>query len=191
MQNFLQLFDTWHLIRLFGWLAYFFFSMSLVFGMLSRMSSFKKKWGLFSAIHMSSSWAGLFATLGHILILIVDSYQPYTIKEIFIPFVAQYDRIASGLGTLAFFIIVIVLFTSDVMRSKMNKKVWKRIHLMVFPAWLLMLIHGVVMGSDTKTVWGTSVYWISGIIIIILFLVKSMNRGTVHRKTVSDRSTAS
>lgn len=170
MQQYLQLFDAWHLIRLFGWLAYFFFSMSLVFGMLSRMEAFKKKRGLFSAIHMSSSWAGLFSTLVHILILLIDAYQPYTIIEIFVPFAAKYETFASALGTIAFFIIVLVLFTSDVLMSKMKRSTWKFIHLMVFPAWALMLLHGVIMGTDSGTWWATGVYAVTGAIIIGLFL---------------------
>jgi len=182
MEKYLQIFDLWHIIRLFGLLAYFFFSMSLAFGMLSRMSAFKKNRGLFSFIHMSSSWAGLFATLGHILLLIIDKYQPYKIVEIFVPFASKYEPLASALGTIAFFIFLIVLFTSDLLMGKMEKSTWKWIHLMVFPAWVLMLLHSIIMGTDTSTLWGAAVYGVSAVIIVILFIAKSMDRGHVQTK---------
>jgi methionine sulfoxide reductase heme-binding subunit len=182
MEHFLQLFDTWHIIRLLGLLAYFFFSMSLIFGMLSRLSVFKKKKGFFNLIHMSSSWAGLFTLLGHMLVLLIDHYQPYTLIEIILPFTAQYEPIASALGTLAFFIFLIVLFTSDVLMNKMKRSTWKWIHLMVFPAWVLMLLHGIIMGTDSTTWWAVAVYGVSAIIMVILFAVKVMDRGKDQAK---------
>jgi DMSO/TMAO reductase YedYZ heme-binding membrane subunit len=185
MEYFLQLFDTWHLTRLFGFLAYFFFSMSLIFGMLSRLSAFKKKKGFFNLIHMSSSWAGLFSTLAHVLVLLINHYQPYTIVEIIIPFASHYETIASALGTISFFIFLIVLFTSDVLISKMKRSTWKWIHLMVFPAWVLMLLHGILMGTDSSTLWGIIVYGVSAILILILFVAKSLDRGN-SRVKVSD-----
>ncbi|MED1204581.1 ferric reductase-like transmembrane domain-containing protein [Heyndrickxia acidicola] len=181
MSQYLQLFDTWHIIRLLGFLGYFFFSMSLAFGILSRMSVFKKKKGFFNLIHMSASWAGLFSVLGHVLVLLIDHYQPYTILEIIVPFAARYQTVASALGTIAFFIFVIVLFTSDVLITKMKKSTWKWIHLWVFPSWILMLFHGVFIGTDSSTRWGAWVYGASAAIIVLLFVVKAMDRG--QRKT--------
>jgi methionine sulfoxide reductase heme-binding subunit len=181
MAQFLQVFDTWHIIRLLGFLAYFFFSMSLVFGMLSRISAFKKKKGIFNLIHMSSSWAGLFSVLGHMLVLLIDHYQPYTILEIMVPFEAHYETLASALGTIAFFIFLIVLFTSDVLIAKMKRSTWKWIHLMVFPSWVLMLLHGVIIGTDSSTLWGAGVYGGSVIIIVLLFVAKAMDKE--QRKT--------
>lgn len=182
MSTSLQLFDTWHIIRLFGLLAYFFFSLSLVCGMLSRMSAPKKNKGLLSSIHMSSSWSGLFSTLAHVLVLLISHYQPYTIKEIIVPFTSHYQNLASAFGTLAFFIIIIVLFTSDVLIGKMNKSLWKWIHLTVFPAWLLMLLHGVMMGTDRRAWWSLSVYGASAFIILILFVAKAMDKEKGHAR---------
>lgn len=186
MSQFLQLFDTWHLIRLFGLLAYFFFTMSLAFGMLSRLSVFKKEKGLFNFIHMSSSWSGLFTLLAHILILLINHYQPYTILEIIVPFAATYEPVASALGTIDFFIFLIVLFTSDVLLGKMNRALWKWLHLLVFPAWVLMLLHGLIMGTDSATWWGAVVYGASAFIILFIFTAKVMDR---EKKPESRRMT--
>ena len=188
MDYFLQVFDTWHLIRLFGWVSYFFFSMSLVFGMLSGMVAFKKEKGLFNLIHMSSSWAGLFSLFGHILILLISHYQPYTIVEIILPFASHYERLASAMGTIAFFIFLIVLFTSDLLISKMNRSTWNWIHLMVFPAWVLMLLHAIIMGTDSGTWWGEVVYGASAFIIISLFVARSMSRNSRSAKAPTMRA---
>lgn len=194
MDTIQQLFSTWHVIRWMGLLAFFFFTMSLAFGMLGRFNRFRKNKGLFQLIHISSSWAGINACLIHMLILIIDHYRPYKVAAIFVPFVSGYMRAASALGIIAFYLFLVVLFTSDVLLGKMNRSMWKTAHLLVFPSWLLMLGHAVWMGADTSAWWGKTLYGTAVAVILTLFVFYLMEqrlnrkRQTVVIKAGGERS---
>lgn len=168
-----EVFNTWVLIRLSGLLAYLFFTLSVSFGMLGQFPSLKAKKALLFQIHLSSAWAGLMTVLVHMLLLLIDSYQPYKLGEILIPFAASYSTILSGIGTIAFLLSLSVIFTSDTMVRVLGRTLWKKIHLLVFPAWLGMVIHGLFLGTDSANVAVYSFYMIS-ITIVMLILLSTM-----------------
>lgn len=142
--------STWEWTRLFGFLAYFYFTISIIFGLLRKTSYVKSHKNLVYQLHQSAGWMGLFTVLIHILVLMFDSYMPYSIVEVLIPFAAAHKPLASGIGTIAFYCFLIVLMTSDLWIKTMNRSIWKNIHFLVLPAWLLSLFHGINLGSDTE-----------------------------------------
>ncbi len=168
-----EVFNTWVLIRLFGLLSYLFFTLSVSFGMLGQFRSLKAKKTLLFQLHLSSAWAGMMAVLVHMLMLLIDSYQPYELIELLIPFTASYSPILSGVGTIAFLLTLSVIFTSDTMVKLLGRPLWKKIHILVFPAWLGMVIHGLFLGTDSSN---SAVYWfyISSIFIVIVILLSAM-----------------
>ncbi|MBD8007526.1 ferric reductase-like transmembrane domain-containing protein [Bacillus norwichensis] len=168
-----EVFNTWVLIRLFGLLSYLFFTLSVSFGMLGQFRSLKAKKTLLFQLHLSSAWAGMMAVLVHMLMLLIDSYQPYELIELLIPFTASYSPILSGVGTIAFLLTLSVIFTSDTMVKLLGRPLWKKIHILVFPAWLGMVIHGLFLGTDSSN---SAVYWfyISSIFIVVVILLSAM-----------------
>jgi len=181
---------TWEFIRFFGLLAYFFFTLSIVFGMIQQMARKKTLKPLCFHIHMTSSWAGLFSVLVHMLLLLIDQYEPFAIPEILIPFLASYEPFLSGMGTLAFFLVLAVMITSDLVREKLKRSVWKKIHGLVFPAWLLMLAHGFFIGTDSANLFISLFYSLSFVIVPALFAYKKFasdvpanNNALPNRKT--------
>ncbi|WP_339322330.1 hypothetical protein [Paenibacillus sp. FSL W8-0194] len=182
MDRVFQLFSSWHVIRWMGLLAFFFFTISLAFGMLGRFNRFRRHKGLFQLIHISSSWAGINACLVHMLILMIDRYQPYTFAAIFVPFVSDYMRAATSLGMISFYLLLVVLFTSDLLMSRLKRSVWKAVHLLVFPSWLLMLGHALWMGSDTSAWWGKTLYGTAVVVILTLFVFYLIDRQANHKR---------
>lgn len=168
-----EVFNTWVLIRLFGLLSYLFFTLSVSFGMLGQFRSLKAKKTLLFQLHLSSAWAGMMAVLVHMLMLLIDSYQPYELIELLIPFTASYSPILSGVGTIAFLLTLSVIFTSDTMVKLLGRPLWKKIHILVFPAWLGIVIHGLFLGTDSSN---SAVYWfyISSIFIVVVILLSAM-----------------
>ncbi len=168
-----EVFNTWVLIRLFGLLSYLFFTLSVSFGMLGQFRSLKAEKALLFQLHLSSAWAGLMAVLVHMLLLLIDSYQSYELVEILIPFTASYSPGLSGIGTIAFLLTLSVIFTSDTMVKLLGRPLWKKIHMLVFPAWLGMVIHGLFLGTDSSN---GAVFWfyISSIFIVVVILLSAM-----------------
>src|SRR6476620_749779 len=112
MDRILEIFSTWNIIRLSGFLALFFITFSIGFGMMSKLSWLKKKKALSHFIHLSSAWGSVLSLVFHLSLLLVDTYQPLSIKELFVPFKANYSPFSAGLGTLAFYFIIIIYLSS-------------------------------------------------------------------------------
>lgn len=161
------MFDTWEWIRICGFLAYFYFTVSVIFGLFRKTPSIKKQKNLLFHLHLSSGWIGLLALVVHVLLLLIDQYQPYQVKEILLPFSAQYKPLLSALGTISIYVFLVVIFTSDVLMGVMNRKVWKSIHFLVLPAWALSFLHGVFIGTDTSNHLIQIFYIVTGSVIII------------------------
>ena len=179
LDNILGLFSTWNMIRVSGFLALFFITFSAGFGMMSKVSWLKKKKALSHFIHLSSAWGSVLSLVVHLSFLLIDTYQPYTLKELFVPFSANYAPFAAGLGTLAFYFLVINYLISKYGMKKLKRATWKKIHWIAIPTWVFALVHGVVIGTDTTTSWGVMYYMVSFFAILLIALVRSMQKPTV------------
>lgn len=160
--------STWFLIRISGFLAFFWFTFSIAAGLMGQISLCKPNKPLINELHKKSGWLGFLTTLFHMFLLLVDPYITYHIFELFIPFQTEYEPIYSALGTLSFYLAISTIFTSDFLIKKLGRKIWKKVHLLVLPAWLLMLLHGIFIGTDTVQPLIASFY--GGSTILILFL---------------------
>lgn len=168
-------FNTWEWIRLLGLISYFYFTVSIIFGLLRKMPAIHSHNNLLYQIHQSASWMGLLALVAHMLLLIIDQYEPYSIAELMIPFASDYKPALSSLGTVAFYLFFIVIITSDLWIRKMNFTIWKWLHLAVIPAWSLSLIHGMLIGTDSKNPIVFSFYSITTALVCITFLMRHIS----------------
>ncbi|MGJ7912759.1 ferric reductase-like transmembrane domain-containing protein [Neobacillus sp. LXY-1] len=167
--------STWTLIRASGFLAYYLLTLSLGIGLLSTISIMKKKKGILIQLHQFSGWTGFLTIIFHILLLWRDSYAPYSLAELFVPFGAKNEPLLSGLGTLSFYLFLIVLGSGDFFMKKLGK-LWKRMHMLVFPAWLLMCIHGMVIGTDSSEPWALLIYTIGISFILVLGFLRIVDK---------------
>lgn len=181
----LEMLNSWYIIRFMGLLAYFFFTMSIFGGMLGRIQAFKRQKAVLFQIHLLSAWTGLFTVLIHLLFLLIDTYEPFTLLEIVIPFTAEYESFASALGTISFYLFLLVIFTSDVLLKKLPRALWKNLHLLVFPAWFGMLIHGFLIGTDTYHAGIFTFYIGSFLAIFIAYIFKRDEKNIPKKRSVS------
>lgn len=171
-----MLFNTWEWIRLCGFLAYVYFTFAVIFGLLRKSPPITKQKNLLFQLHLSAGWIGLLALILHALLLIVDHYQPYSLIEILVPFTSSYKPILSALGIISLYIFIVVLMTSDLWIGKMNKKIWKSIHFLVLPAWLLTFVHGVFIGSDIGNPMVQVLYIVTGIGVLFAGCIRIYRR---------------
>lgn len=169
-----MLISTWEWIRLLGFVAYFYFTLSIIFGLLRKTPTIKSFKNLLFQLHQSAGWFGFVAVLVHMLLLIIDRYEPYRISELMIPFASDYKSVLSGLGTIAFYLFLIVFLTSDVFIRKMKFSIWKIIHNAVLPAWLISLVHGIFIGTDTQNPIVLLFYSSTVTTVIIVFFIRSI-----------------
>ncbi|KMY55293.1 iron reductase [Bacillus sp. FJAT-27231] len=165
-------FSTWHLIRFSGFLALFLMTFSISAGLLSRMGLCQRKKPFMIELHQTSGWVGFLVILFHMILLSKDEYISYQVSEILVPFTADYAPFSSALGTLSFFLFFVVMITSDFFMKKLGRNLWKKVHLFVLPAWILMVLHGILIGTDTEQTGIISVYAGSISLVLLLFVLR-------------------
>ncbi|SOC22464.1 ferric reductase like protein [Ureibacillus xyleni] len=167
-----MLLSTWEWIRICGFLAYFYFTVSIIFGLLRKSPAVKSHKNLLFQLHQSAGWFGFAAVIVHMLLLIVDQYEPYRIAELLIPFASDYEPVLSGLGTIAFYLFLMVFLSSDLWLRKMGFSLWKKVHFAVLPAWVISLVHGVLIGTDTVNPFILLFYWSTATFVFIFSLIR-------------------
>lgn len=162
-----EFFTVWNMIRCSGFLAFYFFTLSLALGLVSSYSIMKKKKGILVKAHQTSGWYGLLTTIFHVILIWKDQYVPYSLLEIIVPLTAKNQPILSAFGTAAFYLLLLVMISSDFFMKKIGINRWKKIHVAVIPAWIFMVLHGIFIGFDSFKPWAMFLYG-SGISILIL-----------------------
>lgn len=140
---------TWQLIRAAGIAAYIMLTLSMAWG-LAVSSRVIKDWSpgvLSMLLHSTLSWLAVVFSLGHALLLLVDSYFKYTLSDILIPFTGPYRPLAVGLGTLACWLAFAVAI-SFALKDRMGHRAWKLLHFTSYGLFGMVTLHVLMAGSD-------------------------------------------
>src|SRR4051794_34317072 len=102
----------WIAIRVCGLVGYFLLTLSLLAGIFRHIP--RKKASILAFHQIIGQVALLFIGI-HACLLVYDSYESYSLTSILIPFASPNDPILTGIGTIATYLLIIVIFTSDFM----------------------------------------------------------------------------
>ncbi|MGX8176755.1 hypothetical protein ACWS7L_04590 [Exiguobacterium artemiae] len=182
------LFSTWTMIRLSGMTGHFFLTLSVLAGLIGSFPTLKKQKARLHHIHLYSGWAGLLAIVLHATLIIVDTYAPMSLLEILIPGTASYEPLWNAFGTISLYLFGFVLVTSDFLKEFLGKTLWKLTHWLVLPAWLLMTLHGIFIGTDTGTLFTIIWYACSTLTLFTLVLYRMQLRPNVKTQTKQESS---
>jgi predicted ferric reductase len=139
-------------------------------------------------MHSTISWLALLLGLIHALLLMFDNYFTYTLSNIFVPFTGPYRPEAVGLGTLAFWIIVVVALSFP-LKKRIGHVTWKRLHYMSYAAFGLVSLHGLFAGTDGTNL-GFRVLVGIGILLVVLLLGIRMGKDQEAAQAVASRAKA-
>ncbi|HHW37875.1 MAG TPA: ferric reductase [Bacillales bacterium] len=176
---------TWEFIRAAGLASYFLLFVSVACGLLFSIKAAKPKTNqLLQITHQSAGWFSLLFGLFHGLLLNIDTYKPYSLVGIFIPFTTNDAPLLNGLGTISLYIMVLLFISGDLMK-KVGAKVWKKIHRLALPMVILISIHGIMLGTDAGNGWAIILYASTLAIILSLLIVKLLLLKAKTKKVVS------
>jgi methionine sulfoxide reductase heme-binding subunit len=168
--------STWNVIRASGLTSYLLLFLSVSLGMFCYGKWIEPKYrSVLLIMHHLFGWTGFLFGMLHGLVLMIDNYQPFSFKMVLIPFTAQYLPLASGLGTISLYLMVAVLISSDWMKT-FGRKVWRFIHYLALPSYLLALIHGIAAGTDTGSLWARLLYLLTAAAFLICLTVRIQYR---------------
>jgi hypothetical protein len=152
----------WYLNRGTGVVLVAVLTLSAVLGMVSASGRAGRRWPRFAVqtLHRNVSLVACALLVAHavtpVLDTYVNNYAPIAWPDALVPFVSEYKPLGLGLGTLALDLLLVVVATSAV-RVRLGRRAWFRVHLLSYAAWALGLVHGFLIGSDSRTVWGLGV----------------------------------
>ena len=151
MAQFIMGLPLWQVIRSLGVLAYILITIGISLGLVYTFPGWNpdRKADVYE-LHTFFTNTGMILGVLHGIITVIDPYMPFSWSEVFIPFTAQHAPFLNGLGTLAAYGMLLVIFTSDI-RHKIAIKVWHWVHLLSYPVFVMSFIHGYFVGTDTRT----------------------------------------
>ena len=168
---------AWYLARVTGLGAYGLFWASVVLGLLitSRTSRLWPGGPAAFDVHQFSSLAAIGLAGLHGVILLGDQFMKYSVADILVPFASsQYKPVWIGIGQIAMYLGLIVS-VSFYIRKRIGHTAWRAIHYLAFAVYSMVLIHGIVAGTDTGNLAVTGWYFASGGIVLFLLFYRLMS----------------
>lgn len=107
--------------------------------------------------HKTLAIISLAFALIHPLILLGDIFMAFTFRELFLPLTSWYLPLWMGLGTVAFY-LMLILVISFYMRPIITYRGWRLLHYSTFAAFLMVSLHGIKTGTDSSTLLMKIVY---------------------------------
>ena len=119
--------------------------------------------------HVALTAATLVLLAGHIVAVALDRYAGVGWVGTFLPGQSSYRAFAVGLGSMAMYGIVMVTATAALAGS-LSRRFWLPVHHLSSLWFGAALVHGVLGGSDSRTLWW--MYAGSGLLVLTLQATK-------------------
>lgn len=142
----------WFVARSGGIVAWAMLAVSMFWGVAlsSRFLGKKPKPNWMLDLHRFLGGLAVIFTAVHLLALIADSFVTITVVQILVPFSGDYQPAAVAWGVVALYLLLAVEITS-LLRKRLSKTVWRTIHYLSFPTFVLSTVHLLLIGTDRST----------------------------------------
>jgi methionine sulfoxide reductase heme-binding subunit len=154
---------AWYSARAGGMVAFVLLSAGVVLGLVLSGRAHVRDWPRF-AIEDVHRFVGLLTgtfVAVHLLMLLLQSYVPFSLVDLLIPGTASFDPLPVALGVVAMELLAALAITNH-FRRELPYSFWRRAHYANFAVWLLALVHGIATGTDTGAAWAVALYAVCG-----------------------------
>jgi predicted ferric reductase len=127
-------------------------------------------------LHQFSSLLGMAFVVVHVVVLLGNAYVPYNLVQLLVPFAGDnYRPVWVGLGQLSLYLLIPVTFTFYI-RKRLGNHLWHAIHFISYPVFALMVLHGLLSGTDSGNQWVTDIYWATSLSLVALTAYRVLER---------------
>jgi len=142
---------TWYVTRTAGMIAYLLLWLSTVWGLAIPSKLFGEVLsGDFTFdFHKFISLLSLGFLGLHIVVLTADSYLPFSVAQLLVPFLSPYRPLWVGVGIVAFYLLLLVTGTFY-LRKQIGMKAFRYIHYTSLAAYLGAVVHALMSGTDSS-----------------------------------------
>lgn len=163
----------WYMARSAGFTAYGLLSISVLVGVSTTSAIWDKLKirKLMTQLHQYISLLILPFLCFHLWALHQDTSIPFPWGTVFVPFSNSYRPIPTGFGVLALYAWLLIVATSY-FRGKISAKYWRKFHLLSFPTFLLVTLHGILTGTDSRSGLAMLIYAIPTVLFTVLVIIR-------------------
>jgi sulfoxide reductase heme-binding subunit YedZ len=161
----------WYAARASGVAAYVVLSLVVCLGLTLGKKAQSTRWPRFS-IEDVHRFGGLLvgSLVGvHVLAIAADSFLPFSLTQLLVPFTASYRPLWTGLGIAAAELLVALAITNHY-RRRLPYRFWRRAHYLNFAVWTFASLHGLMGGTDRGAPWLAILYGLSVAAVLTLLL---------------------
>ncbi|MCL6516958.1 ferric reductase-like transmembrane domain-containing protein [Alicyclobacillus sp.] len=149
----------WYMERAAGFTAYELLAFTAILGVTSSSGIWDRLRArrLVTQLHQFASSLMLGFLALHLSGLHLDTAVPFPWAKIFLLSGAVYRPMETGFGILAMYGIAVILLTSYA-RPRIGQRVWRVLHQLSIPVFVLSTLHGLLEGTDARSVWAVWMY---------------------------------
>lgn len=162
--------STWYITRAAGLVAFFLLWLSTLWGLWipTRMMNGKLHGSYTLEFHQATSLLALGFTGLHMFILLFDTFTPFTLAQVLVPFTSDYRPLWVGLGILSLYISALVTVTFY-LRRQIGGRAFRLIHALSLLGFFGAAAHGLLSGTDSSLVVMKIIYAASSISVGFMF----------------------
>jgi DMSO/TMAO reductase YedYZ heme-binding membrane subunit len=180
----------WYVVRASGFVAYGLVTLAIVLGLLlSQRVQSPGHWprAVNQELHQFTLLLAAIFTAVHGLSAWIDPFTRFHWFEVLVPFSSHYRPLWMAFGIIGMY-LGIALAVSTWLRPRLGYRTWRAFHYMAYLVFVLVTLHGLGTGSDTRTGWALVIYAVSvGLVasLTVWRLLSPAGRGKRHGRAVA------
>ena len=149
----------WYAARASGVAAYVVLSAVVAIGLGLGRKAQSRRWPRFSVedVHRFGGLLVGALIVVHVGAIAVDSFLPFSVKQLLVPLAASYRPLWTGLGIAAAELLLALAITNHY-RRRLPYGFWRTAHYLNFAVWTLASLHGLFAGTDRGALWLALLY---------------------------------
>jgi methionine sulfoxide reductase heme-binding subunit len=161
----------WYAARASGVAAYVVLSVVVSLGLALGGKAQNRRWPRFSLEDVHRFGGLLVGSLigVHVLTIAADSFLPFSLTQLLVPFTAAYRPLWTGLGIAAAELLLALAITNHY-RRRLPHRFWRTAHYLNFAVWTLASLHGLMSGTDRGAWWLALIYGVAVATVLVLLL---------------------
>jgi sulfoxide reductase heme-binding subunit YedZ len=174
----------WFITRAAGMMAYLLLWLSTAWGLAipSKIMSDMLTGDFAFDFHQFISLLSLGFLGLHIFVLTADRYLPYSLAQVLIPFISPYRPVWVGIGTLAFYLTLLVTVTFY-LKKRIGMKRFRAIHYSSLLAYLFAVVHALFAGTDSSMPATLILYASTFLVVVFLTVYWLVSKGMTPKKS--------
>jgi sulfoxide reductase heme-binding subunit YedZ len=165
----------WYAVRAGGIVAYLLLSTSVSLGLtLSWKKQLRRlpRVALEDVHRFCGLLVGLFVAI-HVVTIAIDSFLPFSLVQIVVPFRSVYRPLWVALGIVAAELLVALAITNHY-RKRLPYRFWRSAHYLNFAVWLAATAHGIGSGTDRSAPWLVAIFAVAIATVVGLTVMRTL-----------------